>query len=367
MGQANGQPKGNGPPNQAMQGTALQSMFPNDTAGGPDMARAALMMGGGPAGSSYQDQFGNPNAYAAAAGMPPSGYGQEQAWAGDMPSTLGGSPPPGFDEGRAGQSWDSMKQNYADPYTAYFGRTGPVSVPGSGGWEPGTEGLPRGPNGNVDWSAVSNPGDNTGTRRNDEPDTTGWASPADFSADATRMEDATFGRLRNLLSPVFDEQQRALENRLAVQGLPTGGEAYSRAYDTFNRGKSNAFENAALSAVGAGRQEQGRMFDQQSNYTRLAAALMGQDAALQNAARTQGLNEALMQRQIPQQELSTLLGVAPTQYPQFQPMGTFGMQAPDVMGAMNAQQNRQTGSQNALLGGLFSLGGSLLGNPGLFQ
>ena len=109
------------------------------------------------------------------------------------------------------------------------------------------------------------------------------------------------------------------------------------------------------------------MFDQQSNYTRLAAALMGQDAAMQNAARTQGLNEALMQRQIPQQELAALLGIAPTQYPQFQPMGTFGMQAPDVMGALNAQQNRQAGSQNALTGGLFTLGASLLSNPAILS
>ena len=310
-GSGNAQP----PINQANQ---LQGMFPDDQAGGQAMAQAALAMQQG---------------------------GQGGLIPGDMVGTYGGAPPPGFDPGRAGGSWENYQQMFRDPYVAYAGSTGNMpGVPGSsGGGVPGSQG-----GGVVPGSPPVQDNDSA-------------ASPADFSADATRMEEATFNRMRNLLDPVFNEQQRTLENRLSVQGLPTGGEAYSRAYDTFNRGRANAFENAALSAIGAGRQEQGRMFGQQMDYTRLAAALMGQDAALQNQARVQGLNEALMQRQLPQQELASLLGTTPsTPYPQFQQMGTFGMQAPDIMGAMNAQSNRQAGGQNALMQGLFGLGSAAI-------
>lgn len=266
----NQQPGGTGP-NQAQ---LLGAMFPGDTVGGPDMARAALAM-----------------------------------------------------RGQAGR----------DPETA---------------------GLPVGPNGNVDWSAVQNQPRGGGA----PADTDSAASPADFSADASRMEEATFGRMRNLLEPGFQDQQRQLENRLAVQGLPTGGEAYGRAYDVFNRSKNNAYENAALSAVGAGRAEQGRMFGQQMDYTRLASALMGQDAALQNQARQQGLQEALLERQLPQNELAAMLGVMPaTPFPQFQQQGGFGMQAPDVMGAYNAAANRDAASQNAMMSGILGIGGAALG------
>ena len=314
-----------------------------------------------PLGGSYQDQFGNPNAYAAATGMPASGYGQEKAWAGDMRNTMGGAPPPGFDEGQAGGTWESYQQNYADPYTAYYGSTGPTNVPGSGGWEPGTEGLPRGPNGNVDWSAVSGAqGDGTGTRQNDDSSMGGpgsmGGSANDFSNDALRQEQATFGRFRNLMDPVFGEQERAFTNQLAVQGLPTGGEAYNKAYDQFNRNRNNAYENAAYGAVGAGRQEQSRLFGHQTDFARLASQMLGQDAALQNQARQMGLNEAMMEREIPQRELAQLLGLTPaTPYPQFQQGGGFGMQAPDIMGAMNSQANRQQSGQNAGMGTMGNL------------
>ena len=235
-----------------------------------------------------------------------------------------------------------------------------------------------------------------------------------YQGDIDAVESATFDRLARLLSPQFDRQTRDTRDYLATQGLPVGGEAYGRAIDDLSRNQNTAWQNAADQAVLAGRGEHSRLFGlgmgaRQQGFgekatmgdfaNRAVAQMFGQglgagqfanqaqqqqlgqnqarsaqdfSQAMQagqfgNQARSQGLNEALIQRQLPQTELAQLLGTMPvTPYPQFQPQGTFGMQAPDVMGAMNAQQNRQTGSQNALLGGLFSLGGSLLGNPGLF-
>lgn len=106
----------------------------------------------------------------------------------------------------------------------------------------------------------------------------------DYSTDATRMESATFDRLKGLLDPVYAQQERGLEQKLANQGLPMGGEAYEGEFDDFNRRRSEAYTGAALEAVKAGRSEQGRMFGQslagrQSQFNELAALLGGQQVA----------------------------------------------------------------------------------------
>ena len=41
-----------------------------------------------------------------------------------------------------------------------------------------------------------------------------------------RVGNAMFERQRSMLDPVFQQQDRSLEQRLANQGLPMGGEAY---------------------------------------------------------------------------------------------------------------------------------------------
>lgn len=103
----------------------------------------------------------------------------------------------------------------------------------------------------------------------------------DFSADSNRVEQATFDRARSLLDPMFSQQERSLEQRLANQGLPMGGEAYSGEMNRFGTNRNEAYNRAALDAVMAGRQEQGRLFGQQlqgrqSEFNQLAALLGGQ-------------------------------------------------------------------------------------------
>ena len=105
----------------------------------------------------------------------------------------------------------------------------------------------------------------------------------DFSGDSTRMEQATFDRAKALLDPMFSEQGRSLEQKLANQGLPMGGEAYTGEMDRFDRNRGEAYNRAALDSVMAGRQEQGRLFGQQmqgrqSQFNQLAALLGGQQA-----------------------------------------------------------------------------------------
>lgn len=120
--------------------------------------------------------------------MPYLAGGRAGYAAGGPVSSLMPPPPPGFQE-RGPETWEYLTSHYADPYTAYYGSTGPRPDPaqvaalqgmfandaaggadmaraalaggqegqgGQGGVYPENMGLPVGPNGNVDWSAVSN-------------------------------------------------------------------------------------------------------------------------------------------------------------------------------------------------------------------
>lgn len=81
-----------------------------------------------------------------------------------------------------------------------------------------------------------------------------------YSQDAQRVEQATYDRLVNLMSPELDDRRRRLENRLAVMGHAPGGEGFGLESDRLNRIENEALTNAALESVGAGRAEQSRLF-----------------------------------------------------------------------------------------------------------
>lgn len=168
----------------------------------------------------------------------------------------------------------------------------------------------------------------------------------DFSEDASRLESATFERARGLLDPVFQREEERLRQRLANQGLPQGSEAFSGDLGVFNDKRNEAYTNAALDAVQAGRAEQSRLF------------------GLGSAARGQGFQEAAYQRSLPFNELAAAISGSqigtpnPTQTPTapIDVVGPYQMQQNAQMAAYNASnQNR-----NAGLSGLFGLGAAAL-------
>ncbi len=79
--------------------------------------------------------------------------------------------------------------------------------------------------------------------------------PNQFRGDVER---AVFERGRALLDPVFADQQRALTQRLANQGLPRSGEAVEREQTRFGDVRSRAFTDLANQAVISGGQEASR-------------------------------------------------------------------------------------------------------------
>lgn len=197
----------------------------------------------------------------------------------------------------------------------------------------------------------------------------------DFAQQGRELEQATFQRGLNLLAPELSRQQGDVERIITERGLPVGSQAaQERVFAPFEERRNQALENLALSSIGAGRQEQGRLFGQASQlrgqeFGERAAQAQARNAAaaIANAARGQGFQEQSFQRSLPIQDIASLLGTAPgVQQPLFQSTPAFGIQAPDVIGAnlganQIAQQNFATQQQQrgGLLGGLFGLAGSL--------
>lgn len=203
----------------------------------------------------------------------------------------------------------------------------------------------------------------------------------DYSADADKVTAATFQRQAGLLAPQFELQTRREEQRLADQGLPMGSEAYTTERDRTARGQNEAYNAAALDAVLAGRQEQGRLanldlarrgqlFGEESTVAQQTAAQRGQafgenttQFQAQNQLRQQQLAEQLALREMQDRtrasqlnERSMISGGMPMQV---QPQNTQGV---DVAGIYNQAFQNQLGvnaQKNQALGGLLQLGGTL--------
>lgn len=150
--------------------------------------------------------------------------------------------------------------------------------------------------------------------------------PIDVDQTRAAAEQAFFNRQLGLLDPVFAQQERRLEQRLADQGLPMGGEAFRESFGEFGRSRNQALEDLAAQAVLFG----------------------GQEAQRDVGIRQAGLNEIMAQ-----------LGMAQPSQPSF-----FGPGQIDVVGPTNMAfqaQLAQQQQQNDMLGGLLGLGGSVLG------
>lgn len=70
---------------------------------------------------------------------------------------------------------------------------------------------------------------------------------------------ASYKQATDLLEPDWQRDERRLDQKLADQGLPTGGEAWQNATGEFSRGKDAARQQAALAAIMAGGQEASRL------------------------------------------------------------------------------------------------------------
>ena len=155
-------------------------------------------------------------------------------------------------------------------------------------------------------------------------------------------EKAYMGRI----NPQLDQQQAALEQRLANQGIAIGSDAYNKALNQFGQTRNDAQSQGVLHAM----------------------QLAQSNAALQNQARQQYIQEAATVRNQPLNEISALMSGSQVSNPTFSNVPQVNVGAADITGPTAlayqgnlANWNAQQQANNAAMGGLFGLGGSVLG------
>jgi hypothetical protein len=191
--------------------------------------------------------------------------------------------------------------------------------------------------------------------------------------------------------------ERGLRDTLANQGLPQADEAYNTEFSNFYDERGRTYGDLANSAVLFGGQEASRElqnalaaraqgfgeagsvldwlgseagFNNAVDQQRLAVEQ--QQLQNRNAARGQGLQEAVGIRGNAFNELAALMGLQQVQAPQLNSF--YGPGQVDYLGAAGLSANQamqqyqmDMSRANAGLGGLFSLGSSLLYGGGLHE
>ena len=180
--------------------------------------------------------------------------------------------------------------------------------------------------------------------------------------------------------PFQDRRLDQLRTRLDTQGIAEGSKAYSRAMDDYNRGIADFSLGADIDALNQMSQLYGIEADQRGRATNE----IGQQFDFANQARDRGLrdieaqyaldanardravNELVQQRQIPLNELASMLSGSQVSGPSFintpqqsiRPGDIEGATYANYQGALN-NYNQQMQGQRSAKGGLGSLVGSL--------
>jgi hypothetical protein len=150
----------------------------------------------------------------------------------------------------------------------------------------------------------------------------------------TEAENRIVALQRARLDPQMAQQDEALRNRLTNQGIREGTEAWDRALTRQGQISNDAYNSMYL------------------------------------GARQQGVNEALTQRQLPLNEFNAMRTGSQVGMPQFSNVPGVQQANTNVAGIYSDNYNQQmqafnaqNSQNNAFMGGLFGLGGSILTAP----
>lgn len=157
------------------------------------------------------------------------------------------------------------------------------------------------------------------------------SKPVDLSNEATEARLMDLGRAR--LDPLVAQRDADLRTRLANQGIKAGSAAYDRELNTFNQGTNDAYNQLLLTGRG------------------------------------QAVQEALTERNQPINEIIGLMSGTQVGTPEFgAATNPQSMPTVDYSALVNENYNQQMGqyqqqmaSRNSMIGGLFGLGGKLIG------
>lgn len=154
--------------------------------------------------------------------------------------------------------------------------------------------------------------------------------------------DAVYNQATSRLDPRFAKEQTSLETKLANQGLGMNSAAYQNALDQFGREKTDAYNQAQYSSIGAGEDAANALFGRQLNQGQFANQAAGQ-------MYNQNLGAAQFFNQTAGQEYGQNLGAA--QFGNAAQQQQFGQNAAQFDAANSAQnQAYQQAMANAQFG-----------------
>ncbi len=156
------------------------------------------------------------------------------------------------------------------------------------------------------------------------------------------VQDAAQKAVTDRLDPMWSQREDQTRTRLIQQGLQPGTEAYDNAMREFNVGRNDAYQQAVLAGINT-----------MPQTYQMANALRSQPLNELNALRTGSQVTNPTFNNVPMQQTTTganMLGAAQAQ-------GQANMDA----------YNANVGQNNALMGGLFSLGSAAMGSPWMFK
>lgn len=156
------------------------------------------------------------------------------------------------------------------------------------------------------------------------------------------VQNAAQKSITDRLDPMWNQREEQSRTRLIQQGLQPGTEAYDNAMREFNVGRNDAYQQAVMAGINT-----------MPQTYQMAQALRSQPLNELNALRTGSQVTNPTFNQVPQQQTTAganMLGAAQAGY-----------------GAQMDAYNANVGQNNAMMGGLFSLGAGALGSPWLFK
>lgn len=163
------------------------------------------------------------------------------------------------------------------------------------------------------------------------------SKPVDFTEGRDELVDAMYGRATRIMDPQWEQAETKMRDDLVNRGFSVGNEGYNKQQGNFQLAKDSAYGDARDRAMTQGTQQR--------------------------------IQEILMERNLPLQELNAIRTGAMPQNPSFQNFTSGSAAAAPIFQGAQAQgqadmgiYNSQVAQSNALLNGLFSLGaGGLAG------
>lgn len=163
-------------------------------------------------------------------------------------------------------------------------------------------------------------------------------------AQRQRAEDAIYQSAASRLDPQWTKQQQALETDLANRGISVNSEAYSRAMDDFQRGKTDAYQQAQMAAITGGGAEAQRNFGMDIGLRQQQVGEIGQQGQFGNAAQAQAYQQMLAGGQASNEAMQQQFGMGS----QARQQQLAAQQAAFGMGSQAREQ--QLGAQQAAFG-----------------